>query len=46
MTGMSFPPTATTTEGYESEREPVTCNNSVIACRTAAMPRTGSGHVA
>ena len=44
--GTSYPPIVTTTEGHESEREQDTCNNNGDACRTAAMPRTGSGHVA
>ena len=46
--GFSSPPTATTTEGHESEREQDTCNNGGSTCgvHTAAMPRTGAGHVA
>ena len=45
---MSSPPTATTTEGHESEREQDTCKNCDGACRAhaAAMPFPGSGHVA
>ena len=42
---MSSPPTATTTEGHEREHDTFN-NNGIDSLYAAAMPHTGSGHVA
>ena len=47
---MSFPPTVITTDTHKHEQEQNTCSHhgvgSPCGAHAAAMPRTGSGHVA
>ena len=46
MTGMSYPPTATTTGGHEHEQDTYCNNDGGSRYSAATMPHTRSGHVA
>ena len=45
MTGMSYPPTATTTGGHEHEQDTYCNNEDNGGAHAATMPHTRSGHV-